>query len=104
MSFNLLISQHSACATGYEGVFCQNRKSVCDPNPCLNSGICYEATTGQAACVCQNGTFGNFCETLLKGILINCSFLAEVKKIKIFNYLKLVIHGRVYTVPVQMFR
>ncbi len=44
------------------GVECST-KFHCDPNPCLNSGICVDRADG-ASCTCRYGFSGEHCETL----------------------------------------
>ena len=37
---------------GYTGVYCQTAQTACNPNPCLNGGLCYTLSSGNNYCFC----------------------------------------------------
>ena len=62
------------CPLGYEGQFCQNKKSECTTGICRNGGKCSETPDG-FACSCAAGFTGRYCErTINVGCLCLLSF------------------------------
>ncbi|XP_038066487.1 neurogenic locus notch homolog protein 1-like [Patiria miniata] len=58
-------NQQKCCSNGC-GHACVNPVSdVCNPNPCLNGGNCYQSYTspGSYTCICADGFYGSNCET-----------------------------------------
>ncbi|XP_072027809.1 uncharacterized protein [Amphiura filiformis] len=51
-----------ACTAGYTGVHCQIEINECDPNPCMNDGLCQDELNG-FTCYCDAGITGRICET-----------------------------------------
>ncbi len=39
-------------AIGYTGVYCETPRTDCNPNPCLNGGLCYTLNSGNSYCFC----------------------------------------------------
>ncbi|XP_072049558.1 uncharacterized protein [Amphiura filiformis] len=54
------------CTEGFTGKRCQTSSSItpCNPNPCLNGGVCSETQTGQGTnpCTCADGFAGGLCQ------------------------------------------
>ena len=42
------------CTPEYEGEICQTEVDACDPNPCLNGGLCRDELMG-FTCFCAEG-------------------------------------------------
>lgn len=68
----------SICGDAYTGLTCEKNKTVCEPNPCLNSGVCYEPSAGKWACKCPTGTFGDNCASILNGKLIKKKIIFQI--------------------------
>ena len=50
--------------TGYDGRNCQINIDDCQPNPCLNGGICFDGIS-DCICMCPSSYTGMDCETAL---------------------------------------
>ncbi|RNA00791.1 endothelin-converting enzyme 1 isoform X2, partial [Brachionus plicatilis] len=48
------------CKIGYTGKYCE--RSVCEPNPCANFGVCCPTYDGSFTCICLYGYEGFRCE------------------------------------------
>ncbi len=49
------------CLPDFHGLFCEQQYNECDPNPCLNDGICRDGIDSYV-CACSLGFIGDLCE------------------------------------------
>ena len=52
------------CAPGYEGRLCANVTNECDPDPCVNGGICIDQHLNYT-CNCQPDFTGRNCSDII---------------------------------------
>ncbi|TNF33944.1 MAG: hypothetical protein EP329_07735, partial [Deltaproteobacteria bacterium] len=53
-----------SCASGFDGPHCEIDLDPCDPDPCLNGGVCSQDVDGYT-CACPPGYEGAECQTLV---------------------------------------
>jgi hypothetical protein len=67
-NFFLFYFFSSICSDKFSGINCEKNKTWCQPNPCLNNGICSDLASGAGfTCACPAGVFGNNCENIAQG-------------------------------------
>ncbi|KAG9510069.1 Neurogenic locus notch-like protein 2 [Fragariocoptes setiger] len=59
---NQLGSFSCECPEEFTGLRCEQKRSVCEKTPCLNSGTCRELNDGNFVCQCVPGYYGAICE------------------------------------------
>ena len=66
-------------------------EDLCTPNPCLNSGTCFQLGTGGSyACVCTDLYTGTHCETFIARknlFVLHVANLAVVFSVHVINFI-----------------